>query len=132
MPRTCRLLFRPCHRAEAASAEAARVRRPRELVTAGHVKSRAGRPANAMGATAAGATTLLQDPRNERIDTIHPAADCDVPACCRCYARRVARLFLAAGILAAAGGLSDYPGDNTVARCKSGHDGCAGDGAARA
>ena len=77
------------------------------------------------------APTLPLARRNERFDTIHPAADRDLAARCRRHAGWLAGLFFAAGRLAAAGRLPHDSGDHAASGREPGHHGGAGDRAAR-
>src|SRR5262245_26051638 len=122
----CQSILRPCRRA-ATGAAAVKVRGRARDVRAVKAHAKVG---SAKGVSA-GATMLLQGPRNERIDTIHTKADCDLAAGIGGDARRLARLLLAAGGIAAASRLSDDPGDDAAPRCEPGHDGRARDCAAR-
>ena len=82
----------------------------------------------AASAPAAGGRTRS----NERIVAIHPPADRHLPARRRGDAGWRARLLVAAGIGAAAGGFPDHPGHDPVAGRQPRHDRRAGDRAAGA
>ena len=74
----------------------------------------------------------LEPRRNERLHALHPAADRHLAAGFRGDAGRLARLLVAAGLVAAAGRLPDHPGHHPAAGREPRHHRRAGDGAARA
>src|SRR5262249_19126588 len=68
---------------------------------------------------------------NERLVPLYSPAHRALSACHRRDAGRLARLFLAAGLVAAAGRLPDDPGPDATPGRKPGRDSVAGHGAAR-
>src|SRR6516162_215455 len=71
-------------------------------------------------------------PTHERLVALHPPPDRDLAARDRHHARRDARLYVAAGLLAAAGRFPHHSGHDPASGRQPRRDGVAGDGAARA
>src|SRR6266540_697213 len=98
----------------------------------GHARTERAARAEARKEGVARARICRAQPTHERIVAVHPPPDRNLAARRRGHARRLARLSLATGLVAAAGRFSHHPGDDAASRRKPRCDGIAGDGTARA